>query len=115
MRPTTVPRDGSFADLHVRPEAVESFLEGLTDNMVVALPNTCVQAAGLEPNINDKHRPKELVSSPPRPPRREGRHSPAPAEHQHASTPSPQPSRRSAQTTRRRRRSGWGASSTSSA
>jgi hypothetical protein len=102
-----VPRNGSFADLHVRPEAVESFLDGLTDNMVVALPSTCVQAAGLEPNINDKHRPKELVGA-----RAAGRRArPAGASGMHVRRPSPAPP----PDARSRARSGWGASSTSSA
>jgi hypothetical protein len=48
---------------HVRREHVEEFLDGLTETMVVALPSSCVQAAGLAPNINDKHRPKELVGA----------------------------------------------------
>jgi hypothetical protein len=48
-------------DLHVRRETVDGFLEGITETMVVALPSACVQAAGLAPNMNDKHRPKELV------------------------------------------------------
>jgi hypothetical protein len=52
----------SYTDMHVGPEVVETFLEDLTENMVIALPNTCVQTAGLQPNINDKHKPKELVS-----------------------------------------------------
>ncbi len=54
-------RSQSRKGVHLRPEEVEDFLDGLTDHMVVVLPSTCVQAAGLEPNINDKHQPKELV------------------------------------------------------
>ena len=48
---------------HVRREHVEEFLDGLTETMVVALPSSCVQSAGLAPNINDKHRPKDLVGA----------------------------------------------------
>jgi hypothetical protein len=48
---------------HISPEEVEEVLAGLAGNMVVALPSTCCQDLGLDPNISDKQRPKEMVRS----------------------------------------------------
>jgi hypothetical protein len=65
---------------HVGPEVVGQVLQSLagvfavafcqffcnivcsqTGNTMVCLPSTCLAEVGLEPNINDKHKPKELV------------------------------------------------------
>ena len=46
---------------HVSSVEVNSALDGLLENTVVALPESCVQASGIQPNISDKNKPKKLV------------------------------------------------------
>eukprot|EP00951_Prasinocladus_malaysianus_P046693 scaffold647876_cov36-Prasinocladus_malaysianus.AAC.1 len=47
---------------HVTSTEVNSALAGLLENTIVVLPESCVQASGIQPNINDKNKPKKLVS-----------------------------------------------------
>uniref|UniRef100_A0A061SFV3 Uncharacterized protein n=1 Tax=Tetraselmis sp. GSL018 TaxID=582737 RepID=A0A061SFV3_9CHLO len=46
--------------VHVTSEEVNTALSGLLENTVVVLPESCVQAGGIQPNINDKNKPKKL-------------------------------------------------------
>ena len=46
---------------HVSSVDVNSALNGLLENAVVALPESCVQSSGIQPNISDKNKPKKLV------------------------------------------------------
>mmetsp|Transcript_780 Transcript_780/g.2364 ORF Transcript_780/g.2364 Transcript_780/m.2364 type:complete len:319 (+) Transcript_780:474-1430(+) len=45
---------------HVSSAEVNSALSGLLENTIVVLPESCVSAGGIEPNINDKNKAKKL-------------------------------------------------------
>lgn len=54
---------------HVTSAEVNSALSGLLENTIVVLPESCVSASGIQPNMNDKNKSKKLVPAFPAPPR----------------------------------------------
>lgn len=58
---TTSKKHKKLLWAHVTAQDVNSALSGLLENTVVVLPESCVQAGGIQPNINDKNKPKRLV------------------------------------------------------